>query len=60
MSPQAPQRLVVDIERGEQIAGFVVGGDLGRRRFDGLLELVVLLERARHASPREDVEDDEG
>ncbi len=60
MPPEALHRLVVDLESGEQIAGFVVGDDLRRRRFDGLLELVALLEHARRVPPREDVEDDEG
>ncbi len=41
------QHLTLEFEPGEPIAGWVEGDGVPRRRFEGLLELIALLERAR-------------
>jgi hypothetical protein len=41
------RKLIVELEPGEPISGWVVGDSPPRRRFDGLLELIALLESAR-------------
>jgi hypothetical protein len=47
VGPALSQRLIVELEPGEPISGWVEGEGVPRRRFDGLLELIALLESAR-------------
>jgi hypothetical protein len=47
VEPAISQRLILDLEPGEPIAGWIEGDGAPRQRFDGLLELIALLEGAR-------------
>jgi hypothetical protein len=43
-------RVVLELEEGERIAGWVVPARRPRQRFDGLLELIAAVERVRAAA----------
>jgi sensor domain CHASE-containing protein len=40
-------RVVLELEQGERIAGWVVPASRPRERFDGLLELITAVDRLR-------------
>ncbi len=58
MGPALSQRLILEFAPGEPIAGWIEGEGVPRRRFEGLLELIALLENAR-ALPDEPASDEQ-
>ncbi len=56
----APLRLVVELETGEHVAGWLGPERGSRERFDGLLELVTALDRLRDADTAREATGDSG